>query len=393
MQFVDQVEDHYTKMMGAYQYDDGFQRLWKVDRSISPDEIHTVYIYSPEGELISEVEWIEAPYKKVENDTDKAYSEEAIKYQFTDHLGTTRYTVGMTWHTPDSWFDPYTLESTESPSNMTPYGAFLAPQAQDLEELALWNETLLRIDPAQFTGKSRDVESRLDYFGARYYSNQISRWMSVDPLIIQKGNTKIPQKWNLFSYVRSNPLIYFDPHGMADDKLTSNPKVKIFMLYMLERSGYSRTVGEWSSAIRIDPKTKRVRNGKIINAHGESKVNIFLFPGAEAIIHTHATESSLKVSPKTSTGADAKVAEKTKLPVYAISVQGIWKVLPGSSEPIFVRGPDWVEEAIKLKEQEEKEKQEQINKQNASSDKEKKKSQNQDKPPREKDDQSEGGQK
>ncbi|MBN9617470.1 MAG: hypothetical protein BGO25_08230 [Acidobacteriales bacterium 59-55] len=34
----------------------------------------------------------------------------------------------------------------------------------------------------KFTGKERDTESGLDYFGARYYSSSMGRFMSPDPL-------------------------------------------------------------------------------------------------------------------------------------------------------------------------------------------------------------------
>jgi RHS repeat-associated protein len=32
----------------------------------------------------------------------------------------------------------------------------------------------------KFTGKKRDAETGLDYFGARYYSNGLGRWVSAD---------------------------------------------------------------------------------------------------------------------------------------------------------------------------------------------------------------------
>jgi len=32
----------------------------------------------------------------------------------------------------------------------------------------------------KFTGKERDAETQLDYFGARYYSNGLGRWISPD---------------------------------------------------------------------------------------------------------------------------------------------------------------------------------------------------------------------
>ncbi len=32
----------------------------------------------------------------------------------------------------------------------------------------------------KFTGKKRDTETGLDYFGARYYSNGLGRWVCAD---------------------------------------------------------------------------------------------------------------------------------------------------------------------------------------------------------------------
>jgi RHS repeat-associated protein len=68
-----------------------------------------------------------------------------------------------------------------------------------------------------YTGKERDAESGLDYFGARYLSSPMGRWMSPDwaakaePVPYAKmGN---PQSLNLYSYVLNNPLSKADPDG------------------------------------------------------------------------------------------------------------------------------------------------------------------------------------
>jgi len=66
----------------------------------------------------------------------------------------------------------------------------------------------------KFTGKERDAETGLDYFGARYMSAAQGRFTSPDaPLIDQ--NPAEPQSWNLYGYVRNNPLGYVDPSGRA----------------------------------------------------------------------------------------------------------------------------------------------------------------------------------
>ena len=48
---------------------------------------------------------------------------------------------------------------------------------------------------------------------ARYYSSSVGRFMSPDPV----GDTALrdPQSWNLFAYVRNNPLAYIDPSGTS----------------------------------------------------------------------------------------------------------------------------------------------------------------------------------
>jgi RHS repeat-associated protein len=52
----------------------------------------------------------------------------------------------------------------------------------------------------------------LDYFGARYFSGAQGRFTSPDaPLLDQDPSD--PQSWNLYSYVRNNPLIFTDPTG------------------------------------------------------------------------------------------------------------------------------------------------------------------------------------
>ena len=74
------------------------------------------------------------------------------------------------------------------------------------------------------TGKERDAETGLDYFGARYYSGAQGRFTSVDPIGIMKQKLMDPQQWNAYGYARNNPLKFMDPTGMyvvdctVDDK-------------------------------------------------------------------------------------------------------------------------------------------------------------------------------
>ena len=70
---------------------------------------------------------------------------------------------------------------------------------------------------SQYTGKERDTESGLDYFGARYYASSMGRFMSPDwaakaqPVPYAKLDN--PQSLNLYQYVLNNPLRFTDADG------------------------------------------------------------------------------------------------------------------------------------------------------------------------------------
>jgi RHS repeat-associated protein len=64
----------------------------------------------------------------------------------------------------------------------------------------------------QFTGMMHDSDTGMDYFYARHYSGAQGRFTSGDlPFIDQHAAD--PQSWNLYGYVRNNPLRYVDFDG------------------------------------------------------------------------------------------------------------------------------------------------------------------------------------
>jgi RHS repeat-associated protein len=58
-----------------------------------------------------------------------------------------------------------------------------------------------------YTGKERDAETGLDYFGARYYLGAIGRWGAVD-----RFTDKYPGL-SPYGYAANNPLLYIDVNG------------------------------------------------------------------------------------------------------------------------------------------------------------------------------------
>ena len=72
-------------------------------------------------------------------------------------------------------------------------------------------------DPYFFTGKERDIESGLDYFGARYMSSAMGRFMSPDlsdvTYPVPYADLTNPQSRNLYAYLGNNPLSDVDDDG------------------------------------------------------------------------------------------------------------------------------------------------------------------------------------
>jgi RHS repeat-associated protein len=63
------------------------------------------------------------------------------------------------------------------------------------------------------SGKERDAETGLDYFGARYFFSPQGRFTSPDPTFLNILMVTNPQRWNLYGYGLNNPLRYVDPDG------------------------------------------------------------------------------------------------------------------------------------------------------------------------------------
>src|SRR5262249_37169083 len=127
----------------------------------------------------------------------------------------------------------------------------------------------------KFTGKERDSETGLDYFGARYYSNALARFVSADwstaPEPVPYAVFEDPQTLNLYRYP-SNPETYPDRDG--HQSLSSQRNSAREQAWRQERTRVMR--GEagtrrWTAAERAELiKTGRVSG---YEAHHINSVN------------------------------------------------------------------------------------------------------------------------
>jgi RHS repeat-associated protein len=65
----------------------------------------------------------------------------------------------------------------------------------------------------KFTGKERDAETGLDYFGARYFSGAQGRFTTPDKLNVTDDRLLVPSTLNKYAYAANNPLRFTDPDG------------------------------------------------------------------------------------------------------------------------------------------------------------------------------------
>jgi RHS repeat-associated protein len=166
----------------SYSYDGQGRRVKK-----SSGGITTIYVYSFDGKLIAEYT----------NPTQIAQPG-GTAYLTPDHLGSTRAVTDR-------------AGNIRARHDYLPFGEELdAGIAGRTTQIGYTQPDSTR---QRFTSKERDSESKLDFFGARYYASHHGRFTSVDPAM-GSAVLSLPQSWNRYAYVLNNPLNIIDPDGM-----------------------------------------------------------------------------------------------------------------------------------------------------------------------------------
>lgn len=175
--------------IASYQINGDGERVGKTvgsttTRFVYDDDGHLLGEYDAAGNLIQETVWLDdTPVAVIKPNG----SSVQVFYVFADHLDTPRVIMNQASQIVWRWdSDPFgTNPANENPSGL---GSF---------------QYNLR-----FPGQYYDQETRLHYNYFRDYDPASGRYVQSDPIGLDGGI-------NTYSYVLNNPLLLFDPHGLA----------------------------------------------------------------------------------------------------------------------------------------------------------------------------------
>ncbi len=111
----------------------------------------------------------------------------AVQYHLGDHLGSSSICIGGN----DSSGSTKISQEEYYPYGETSFGSHAKKRYR-------------------YSGKERDEESGMYYYGARYYMSWAARWVNCDPIGAAGG-------MNLYQFVKGNPMNLIDRMGFAPD--------------------------------------------------------------------------------------------------------------------------------------------------------------------------------
>jgi len=167
--------------VGQYWYDGDGKRVKKYVPATGET---TVFVYDAAGKEIAEYSTIVA-----------SSTEAKVNYLTADHLGSPRI-------------------NTDQNGAVTARHDYM-PFGEEIGNVGGRSNggDLIR---KQFTGYERDGETDLNFAEARYYAKKLARFQRPDDFL-NDTNVFEPDNWNLYAYVRNNPLTNTDPSGEEID--------------------------------------------------------------------------------------------------------------------------------------------------------------------------------
>lgn len=205
----------------TYLYDGHGRRVKKIVGGANAGT--TVFVYNVAGQLIAEY-------------GDVASAGVATSYITSDHLGTPRVITkpnGDVLGRHD--YQPFGEEIDDA------FGRTAIPGYAAADKLR-----------QQFSGKERDTETQLDYFGARYYASTYGRFTGVDPGPFTPAD---PQNFNRYAYVQNNPLKFIDPNG--EELIITGDDAEYVREQLEKATGYKLKRDPKTGKVTIDESSKR----------------------------------------------------------------------------------------------------------------------------------------
>ncbi len=250
--------------VGEYFYDGDGKRVKKVVPGTGET---TIFVYDASGKMVAEYSTTVAPQAQAK-----------ISYLTSDDLGSPRITtdaVGKVFSRRD--FLPFGEEITSTQT------------AQRNVNLNYGEDGIRQ----KFTSYERDNETDLDFAKARYHNSSVGRFTSPDDFV-NDTHVSDSQSWNLYVYVRNNPLRLTDPtgkeivkkNGKVDFKPAKDPKLRD-QFKKVDLATKTRTVGNGEN----QQTRKVVVSGGFTAGTITSKTN-----GTEVKINALQSTGDLKVT-------------------------------------------------------------------------------------------------
>jgi RHS repeat-associated protein len=231
-------------------------------------------------------------------------STNGVFYYFSDHLKTASVVTDA-------------LGNIKSESDFYPWGGELQFVNNDSNHY-------------RFTGKERDSEPGLDYFGARHYSNGLGRWVSADwsatPIPVPYADFYDPQTLNLYQFVGGNPASKADPDGhdgaTATLKLVADKAVSQMLKEVGRRILFktiASAVAGAAGAVEIGLKVKECIeiqtdiNNTLADAEWQENVAANKLTQAQAQAQQQAQETEQEPEPAPASGGAMKGGEPPQL--------------------------------------------------------------------------------
>jgi RHS repeat-associated protein len=139
-----------------------------------------------------------------------------------------------------------------------------------------------------FSAKERDSETGLSYFGSRYYSSDLSVWLSVDPMSDKYASL------SPYVYCADNPVLFKDPNGDSVAVLLAESSPIVGHMAILVQIHGGKNDGKWAlwskngenktwshSAVNLsDDKGVRVWNSpqEFLNMNDEEYEDAYVIP-------------------------------------------------------------------------------------------------------------------